>query len=204
MPYTGPFDEAYFDHGAVGEALARPAGYTDYADINPAIAPNVADDIEAELGLVSGKRVLEVGCAYGFLTNELASRGAIITGIDISAFAIAKAQALFPLLDFQVQDIRNTAFGPNTFDFIVTAGVVDCFADSADLRTAIREGKKIMKRRNQGGKAYFLTMTTGPFYFHLTEAQWQAEMETQFQGWAVTVTHVGHLPVAYEVRVVAV
>ncbi|MEM1373598.1 MAG: methyltransferase domain-containing protein [Pseudomonadota bacterium] len=40
-----------------------------------------------------GKRVLDLGCAGGFMAEALAERGAIVTGIDPAAEAIAAAKA---------------------------------------------------------------------------------------------------------------
>ena len=44
-------------------------------------------------GDVGGLRLLEVACGQGRVTRELARRGATLTGLDISAALLAKAQA---------------------------------------------------------------------------------------------------------------
>ena len=41
----------------------------------------------------AGKRVLDLGCAGGFMAEALSDRGAIVTGLDPAADAIRAAQA---------------------------------------------------------------------------------------------------------------
>src|SRR6516165_2362652 len=48
----------------------------------------------AELGDISGKRVLHLQCHLGLDTLCLARRGAIATGLDFSPQAVAKAEEL--------------------------------------------------------------------------------------------------------------
>ncbi len=87
MVFTGPFDQAYFESGTADPA---DPGYSSY----PRVAswmPNVAADIEAEVGPLNGLDVLEAGCAYGILADLLAALGANVTGLDISAWAVGEA-----------------------------------------------------------------------------------------------------------------
>jgi SAM-dependent methyltransferase len=46
-----------------------------------------------ELGLAPGSRVLDVPCGHGRHAVELARRGAVVTGVDLSADALALARA---------------------------------------------------------------------------------------------------------------
>jgi SAM-dependent methyltransferase len=58
---------------------------------------SVSDPATAALldlaGDVSGLRLLEVACGQGRVARQLASRGATLTGVDISAALLAKARA---------------------------------------------------------------------------------------------------------------
>ncbi|MBL8832364.1 MAG: class I SAM-dependent methyltransferase [Rhodospirillales bacterium] len=55
----------------------------------------VARDVVAHYGLRAGDRVLDVGCAKGFLVRDLldACPGLDVVGLDISAYALANADA---------------------------------------------------------------------------------------------------------------
>lgn len=55
----------------------------------------VAHDVVAHYGLKAGDRVLDVGCAKGFLVRDLldACPGLDVVGLDISAYALANADA---------------------------------------------------------------------------------------------------------------
>ena len=57
-------------------------------DINPARL----DFIQAH-AVLSGRYVLDVGCGGGILSEGLAERGAIVTGLDVEADAVSVAQA---------------------------------------------------------------------------------------------------------------
>jgi len=47
----------------------------------------------ALLGPPAGLRVLDIACGHGRLTRELARRGAVVTGADISGVLIGRARA---------------------------------------------------------------------------------------------------------------
>ncbi len=59
MVFTGPFDQTYFESG-----VATGPGYTSYPKV-ASWMPNLAADIETEIGPLNGLDVLEAGCAYG-------------------------------------------------------------------------------------------------------------------------------------------
>ena len=90
-PYRGePYDDVYFRT----LSQTRPEGYHDYVRFldfaqGQNLWVNIANDIEAQpqIGPVAEMDVLDAGCAYGYLTNELAQRGANVIGIDLSAWA---------------------------------------------------------------------------------------------------------------------
>jgi 2-polyprenyl-3-methyl-5-hydroxy-6-metoxy-1,4-benzoquinol methylase len=61
-------------------------GFSDPAD-------PVLQALLALLGPPAGRRVLDVACGHGRVSRELARQGAAVTGIDLSAALIAKAEA---------------------------------------------------------------------------------------------------------------
>jgi ubiquinone/menaquinone biosynthesis C-methylase UbiE len=77
-----------------------------------------------------GKRVLELGCGSGHLLAAL--RPSFGVGVDFSARVLAKANALYPNLDFVLGDVEDPATlagieGP--FDYIVIADTIGTFED---------------------------------------------------------------------------
>jgi len=72
---------------------------------------------------VSGRRVLEFGCGPGSCSFELARRGAIVTGIDISAEAIRRATEKaeregLAHASFRVMNAEALDFADESFDLI--------------------------------------------------------------------------------------
>lgn len=192
--YIGqPYDASYFmDNHTIG--------YSDYT-LQDTWAVRVANDIESWYGAVTGKRILDIGCAFGYLTKELIDRGAECLGIDVSSYAIAQAQALFPAIasEFTVQDIvEGTTFTPaQRFDIVVLAGVLDCL-NLAQKILALAETNRI---RKVTGKTYCLTERVSDYYAVITEGSWQLEFGDAFGG-LTTITDTANQPLGYDWRLV--
>lgn len=93
--------------------------------------------VETDLG---GKRVLDVGCAYGGLSIALAKAGARVSGIDVSSKFIKYAQANAQnsaAVDFHVVDASSVGirklFEKGSFDLIVINDVLEHIYDTASL-----------------------------------------------------------------------
>lgn len=197
MVFTGPFDQAYFESGHAGDQ----PGYTFYPKVASWMS-NVAEDIEAEIGPISGLDVLEAGCAYGILSDLLSALGANVTGFDISTWAISKAQARYPSIPFVEGDVLAAPFSKNSFDIVVGVGVLECLTDNAAMEIALKEAKRVLKPK---GKLYGLASTIGPPEHYLQRTP--AEMLTLVEsiGWGsrtVTVTNSRGQGVGYDVRLV--
>ena len=74
------FGEMYFDG-------PREYGYGGYH--NDGRWKPVASDIISHFGLVPGSRVLDIGCAKGFLVSDLVNQGIDAYGIDVSQYAVS-------------------------------------------------------------------------------------------------------------------
>ena len=71
-------------------------------------------------------RVLDVGCAFGFLLKELSSVFDELHGFDISEFAIAKARKVIPEASLQLLSLEDPLPYPdNHFDCITAADVLE-------------------------------------------------------------------------------
>ncbi|MEE9569324.1 MAG: class I SAM-dependent methyltransferase [Candidatus Binatia bacterium] len=197
MPFSGPFDQDYFESG-----VATGPGYTYY----PRVASwmdEVAADIEAEIGPLAGLDVLEVGCAYGILADLLSALGANVTGLDISTWAISQAQSRYPSLTFVEGDVLSLPFPRNSFDVVIGIGVLECLADNAAMEVALREAKRVLKPQ---GALYGLASTIGPPEWYLQRTPAEMLILVESIGWGgnrtVTVTNVRGQSLGYDVRLV--
>jgi len=65
---------------------------TDAYAANGRFVANLATDVVALLAPQSGEHILDLGCGDGFLTEQLAATGAILTGVDASPTMLAAAR----------------------------------------------------------------------------------------------------------------
>ncbi len=72
-----------------------------------------------------GKRVLEIGCSIGAVSNLLSERGFSVWATDISSYAVKKAQKLTPAAKFSVLDIQQKITLKEKFDYIIAFEVVE-------------------------------------------------------------------------------
>lgn len=59
----------------------------------PAISERQVGAIWELLSLAEGSSVLELGCGYGRISNRLARKGALLTGLDVSPILLKKAES---------------------------------------------------------------------------------------------------------------
>ena len=104
----------------------------------------------------SGSRVLDVGCGTGIDSAWMASRGAIVTGIDVSPrmIDIAKKRVGPPAL-FVVRDLNQSSWAAELGQFeaaISNFGAVSCVDDLADF------GEQLAQSVEVGGVAVLVPM----------------------------------------------
>ena len=108
----------------------------------------------------TGQKVLDLGCAGGFMAEALAERGASVTGIDPAAEAIraAKAHAAAQSLDirYDVGVGEDLPYRKATFDAVVC---VDVLEHVRDLDQVLREVARTLK---PGGLFLFDTINRNP------------------------------------------
>ncbi|MEO0918207.1 MAG: bifunctional 2-polyprenyl-6-hydroxyphenol methylase/3-demethylubiquinol 3-O-methyltransferase UbiG [Pseudomonadota bacterium] len=108
----------------------------------------------------SGKTVLDLGCAGGFMAEALAEKGARVTGIDPAAQAIEAARAHAVLQGHEIQyDVgvgEVLPYGDGVFDYVVC---VDVLEHVQDLDQVLREVARVLR---PGARFLFDTINRNP------------------------------------------
>lgn len=88
----------------------------------------------ARLDLAPGAHVLDAGCGFGRIAGPLAEHGYAVTGLDVNATQIARAERAHPGPRYVVGDMRDPPTGP--YDAVINVfSSFGYFGDDAeDLR----------------------------------------------------------------------
>lgn len=125
-------------------------------DINPLRL----DWIDRAAGL-AGKQVLDVGCGGGILAESMATRGALVTGIDLSDKALSVAK-LHLLETGQKVDYRKISAEelatemPGAFDVVTCLEMLEHVPDPA---STVRACAQLVR---PGGMVFFSTINRNP------------------------------------------
>jgi len=113
-----------------------------------------------------GKSVLDIGCAGGFMAEEMEKRRACVSGIDPSEPAIdaarTHARAEGFQIDYAVGVGEDLPYADGMFDIVVS---VDMLEHVSDLSQVISEISRVLK---PGGKFLFDTINRTPIAAFLT------------------------------------
>ena len=141
-------------------------------DINPLRL----DWIDAAVGL-SGKVVLDVGCGGGLLSEGMASRGAKVTGIDLSEKPLGVAR-LHLLESGQTVDYRKVSVEqlaaemPAAFDVVTCLEMLEHVPDPASVIAACARlvkpsGTVFLSTINRNAKAYLLAVIGAEYVLNM-------------------------------------
>ena len=90
------------------------------------------------------RRVLDAGCAFGFLTRRLARRFDEVAGIDLDPGYVARARAACPRADIRLGRVDRLPWPDAHFDAAVCLDVLEHAADPAaavaELARVVRPG----------------------------------------------------------------
>jgi|SRR5450830_710667 len=125
-------------------------------EINP-LRLNFINDIVA----LKGKRVLDVGCGGGILSESMSIKGADVTGIDLGekALNVAKLHALETgaKVNYQLISVEDLAQQqPESFDVVACMEMLEHVPDPAAIVAACA---RLVK---PGGQVFFSTINRNP------------------------------------------
>ena len=132
------FEKDFFD----GE---RKNGYGGF-QYNSRFWQPVIPDFKEYYNLSKNSKILDVGCAKGFMLHDFAELipGIELQGIDISNYAIENCMP--SVKDYvQVADARNLPFDDNSFDLVISITTVHNF-DRGDCIKALQEIDRVSKK----------------------------------------------------------
>lgn len=118
--------------------------------------PWILETIENVLG--PSKRILDIGCGGGFLTNVLAQAGHQVTGIDISqnSLKIAQMRDRTKKACFMQADALNLPFSEESFDVVCAMDLLEHVKQPFEV---ISEAARVLKKG-------------GLFFFHTFNRNW--------------------------------
>ncbi len=141
--------------------------------------PRVCQYLRAELDFAlefihAGETVLDLGCGYGRILPELATRAAEVTAIDNAPASIALAEKTasdFPNVTVREMDAAALDFVASRFDLVLCLqNGISAF--HRDQRTLLRQALRVCR---PGGVALFSTYAEGFWLQRLEWFQLQAE-----------------------------
>ncbi|MBT4769029.1 MAG: class I SAM-dependent methyltransferase [Rhodospirillaceae bacterium] len=133
------FGKEYFDG-------AREQGYGGYKYDGRWVP--IAEDIIAHWGLKPGDRVLDIGCAKGFLVKDLMTvcPGLEVFGVDISDYAVRNCEPEV-VGRLHVGSCENMPFPDNSFDAAISINAIHNLDHEGCVR-ALREMARVSSKNN--------------------------------------------------------
>jgi cyclopropane-fatty-acyl-phospholipid synthase len=125
------------------------------------------DYIAEQIGITPGSRVLDLGCGWGPLLNDIRERGATGLGVTLSKAQMASCRRHG--LDVHLRDARQVtveSFG--AFDAVASLGAFEHFCSMEDYRAGRQEQiysslfEHVAAMLPAGGRLYLQTMVLGP------------------------------------------
>jgi len=169
------FDQSYFD-GATTR-MRHNAGYSRYERWHRYDGTNSTGEFWADFAAsllrdfdLAGEKILELGCAKGFVVEDLRAQGVDAYGCDVSEYAISKAsESVQPYLlcGEALLILRSTP--PEEYDFIISRGLLECI-DPVAFPSLVAEMNRTAQKQ-----VHFVHIEINPeFYVRQSLQQWAA------------------------------
>lgn len=136
------YNISYFDGKSA--RLKHNAGYDSYEQ--GVMFQNIYETFQKIIDF-KGKKVLELGCAKGFLIEILRKNNIEAYGLDWSKYAILQASDLVKEYVYQAslpQSLFNKS--DNEFDIIISSNFLSCLGEE-DLKILIKECNRVSKKQ---------------------------------------------------------
>jgi len=135
-------------------------------DLNPARLAYIAERVE-----LNGARVTDIGCGGGILSESMAAQGAVVTGIDIAAKALAVARLHLHESGHQVDYQNVTAElwaeqNPSSADVVTCMEMLEHVPDPASVVAAcakmlVTGGHLFMSTLNRNAMSFAVAILGG-------------------------------------------
>ncbi len=91
-------------------------------------------------------KILDVGCGYGRILNELYENGFNdLTGVDTAENMIKRGKREFPQLNLIANPDGKIPFNNNSFDVVILFGVLTCIPTDESQKEFLKEVKRVLK-----------------------------------------------------------
>ncbi len=100
--------------------------------------------VDAFMGDVTGKHVLDLGCGVGFFGNMARQRGAKVFGLDFAESALHLAAEHHPDLELVRGDATNLPYPDARFDLVLLNDIIEHLAEEPG-RAMIAETFRVLK-----------------------------------------------------------
>lgn len=128
----------------------------DQGDVLTQITPSRFAYLQSVAGNLQGRRVLDVGCGGGLLSEPLRRAGARVVGVDLSENSLLAARnharAGYLGIDYLRSPAERLPFAGGSFDLVVAFDVLEHLAD---LSQAVVEISRVLR---PGGRLIYDTM----------------------------------------------
>jgi len=167
------YNASYFDGRY--QSLSHNAGYTTYERWYHDGSNNfdlMAVDILNRYA-VGNKKILEIGCAKGFLVEDLRNRGIDAFGVDVSQYCYNQAnpsvQPYLTVVDIRIgQSTFLSDFNNNYFSLIIGMNMLCCFSD-AEITSMVTQLNRI-----SSDQFYVISENANTVYYNSkTIQQWR-------------------------------
>lgn len=156
-------------------SYAPPVSYEEAADpYYIEQAPQRIANAHRLLSLVpAGGRLLEIGCACGFLLVAARERGFAVRGVEMSAWASRHARETYGL-DVHTGTLESAAIPAASLDMVVMADVIEHLHDPP---ATIREIHRVLA---PGGRLLLLTPDVGSLMARLAGPRWWGLLDDHY------------------------